>query len=317
MSTAQPAKQEWPALRVDDWTTTRDTLHMWLQIVGKVELTSTTLINHWWNVSYIVSTRGLRTRMMHAGNVDFDAEFDFVDHRLVLRTTSGEEQSVALTPKTVATFYSEVQSALAALGIGCTIDASPNEVDPAIPFADDTTHASYDADAVHTFWQQLVRMNEVFAKWRAGYGGKASPVQLFWGSMDLSATRFSGRTAPPHTGAPANCPAWVMTEAESMENAAAGYWPGGSEEGTFYAYLYPQPKGYESGDLSPAHFDSDLGEWVLPYRTVRESADPAATLLSFLESTYAHGADRAGWDRSALEVNPDRLEHHSGPGRTP
>lgn len=301
---------QWPTLRVDDWSETRDTLHMWLQIVGKIELTSTTLVNHWWNVTFFVSARGLRTRLMQTRDVCFDAEFDFVEHRLVFRTTGGAEQSIELAPKTVAEFYAQVEQALAALSIDCQIDPRPNEVSPAIPFAQNTTHKAYDPAAAETFWRQLLAMEPVFARWRAGFIGKASDVQLFWGSMDLSATRFSGRTAPPHQGNPPNCPPFVMAEAESHENAAVGFWPGGSDEGTFYAYQYPQPEGYETADVGPGHFDHELGEWVLPYRTVRESTDPAATLLHFLEATYAHGAELADWDRHGLEVDPDRLRTH-------
>ncbi|QEO15058.1 hypothetical protein FLP10_12005 [Agromyces intestinalis] len=216
----------WPALRVDDWTATRETLHLWLQVVGKVELASTVLVNHWWNVAYEVSARGLRTRLMHALDRPFDAEFDFVDQVLVLRTGDGSTETIALRPRSVADFFAHVTQACARLGVPCTISARPNEVSPAIPFAEDTSDRAYDASAAHTFWQQLLRVERVFARWRAGFAGKASPVQLFWGSMDLSSTRFSGRLAPPPRVAPPNCPPWVMEEAESRENAAAGFWAG-------------------------------------------------------------------------------------------
>lgn len=300
----------WPSLRLADWADTRETLHMWLQIVGKIEMVSTSLVNHWWNVSYSMSARGFRTGLMRGDGEAFDAEFDLVDHVLVFRATGGGVRTVKLAPKSVAQFWSEVQDALGGLGIDRAIVASPNEVSPAIPFAEDTEHNSYDATAVNTFYRQMLAADHVFSEWRAGFAGKDSPVQLFWGSMDLSCARFSGRTAPPHQGNPPACPAWVMAEAESRENSAAGFWPGGSDEGTFYAYVYPEPDGYRDATMSPGRFDTDLGEWVLPYEEVRTSADPDATLMAFLQNTYVLAADLADWDRGTLEVDPHRLDDH-------
>jgi len=298
----------WPKLLVDDWQDTRDTLHMWLQIVGKLQLVSTPLVNHWWNVTFELSARGLRTRLMRQPERGFDAEFDFVNDRLVLRAMSGQDATVALAPKTVAQFWEETQQALAGLGVDCDIHAAPNEVSPAVPFAEDTEHASYDADAVRLFWGQLFSAERVFSLWRAGFVGKDSPVQVFWGSMDLSCVRFSGRGAPRHEGGPPACPPWVMAEAESRENSAAGFWPGGSPEGTFYAYCYPQPDGYPTADVAPGRFDEKLGEWVLPYDEVRVSPDPDETLMSFLDTSYAAAADLGKWDRTLLEENPHRLD---------
>lgn len=213
----------WPELAVDSWTETRETLHMWLQIVGKIQEVSTPLINHWWNVTYEVSARGLRSRLMHSGDRGFDAEFDFVDHQLVLRSAQGGTRSIALEPRTVADFYAATLSALEALNLNCVIVASPNEVAPAVPFAQDTVHKSYDAQAVTTYWRQLLAINTVFEQWRGGFAGKVSPVQLFWGSMDLSCVRYSGRVAPAWNGTPPpSCPAWVMVEAESHETRAPG-----------------------------------------------------------------------------------------------
>ncbi|NYI71201.1 hypothetical protein GGQ54_001761 [Naumannella cuiyingiana] len=300
----------WPALRVDDWTDTRETLHMWLQIIGKVQMVSTPLINHWWNVTFEVSARGLRTRIARGPGQDFDTEFDFVDHQLIIRDTSGGQRSIKLEPKSVAQFFAEVQQAMGDLGIGCDIDPRPNEVSPAIPFAQDTEHHSYDAQAVNLWWRQLLAADRVFSLWRAGFAGKDSPVQVFWGSMDLSCTRYSGRTAPPHTSpGPPNCPPWVMAEAESRENAAAGFWPGGSAEGSFYAYSYPTPDGYAEAAVAPGYFDDQLGEWILPYDEVRRSADPDAALLAFLNTSYQAEATLAKWDRKLLDVNPFRLDN--------
>lgn len=307
MTTGTPTS--WPHLSVDSWTDTRETLHMWLQIIGKIELVSTPLLNHWWNVTYDVSARGLRTRLMRSSSQGFDAEFDFVDHQLVLRTTDGASRSIALETRTVADFYAAVMDAIGALELDCVIVASPNEVSPAVPFAQDTTHKTYEPEPVTTYWHQLLSMNRVFEDWRAGFAGKDSPVQLFWGSLDLSCVRFSGRVAPAWEGTPPpSCPRWVMTEAESRENSAAGFWSGGSDEGSFYAYCYPAPKGYDTGTVSVGHYDEKLGEWILPYTDVRTSDDPDRTLLTFLDETYALGADLGNWDRSALEVDRHRLD---------
>lgn len=320
-----PQHSPWPSLTVDSWEDTRDTLHMWLQIIGKVQMVSTSLVNHWWNVSYEISARGLRTRLMWSEDTAFDAEFDFIDHELVLRNTDGRRSSVALAPKTVADFWAEVQDALGQIGVDATIVAHPNEVNPSIPFAQDTEHKSYDAEAVTTFWRQLLRMEQVFGAWRAAFIGKDSPVQLFWGSMDLSVTRFSGRGAPQHTGSVPACPPWVMEEAENRENVAVGFWAGApGKEGTFYAYVYPEPEGYRDATLTHGTFDDSLGEWVLPYEEVRTSEDPVATLLTFLNETYALAADLGKWDRDQLEINPHRLDEHiygrhdvGWPGRQP
>lgn len=298
----------WPALRVDDWTDTRETLHMWLQIIGKLQISSAPLVNHWWNVTFEVSARGLRTRLLYQGQASFDAEFDFVDHVLVIRASAGGSQSIRLEPKTVAAFYAEVQQALHALSLDCAIVARPNEVDPSIPFAEDTVHHSYDAEAAERFWGQLRSAARPFEVWRAAFAGKASPVQLFWGSMDLSVTRYSGRPAPEHTGGVPACPPWVMQEAEFRENIAIGFWPGGSDEGSFYAYQYPEPDGYRTGTVPHGTFDDSLGEWLLPYETVRTSADPDRTVLEFLDGVYDLGADLAEWDRPIFDVNPRRLD---------
>ncbi len=299
----------WPKLTVDSWTETRDTLHMWLQIVGKIQLVSSPLVNHWWNVTYEVSARGLRSRLLQSGDQGFDAEFDFVDHQLVLRGVDGESRTVALAPRTVADFHAATLQALSELGLDAQIVASPNEVSPAVPFADDTVHTTYQPQQATLFWHQLVSISRVFERWRAAFAGKSSPVQLFWGSLDLSCVRFSGRAAPDWAGTPPpSCPPWVMTEAEFRENASAGFWPDGSDEGTFYAYTYPAPSGYTEGNVSVGRYDETLGEWVLPYADVRTSGDPEQTLLTFLNETYALAADLGKWDRATLEVDPHRLD---------
>ncbi|WP_043656056.1 DUF5996 family protein [Nocardia thailandica] len=304
-----PAGATWPVLRVESWADTRDTVHMWTQIVGKLKMAGTPLVNHWWNVTFTVSARGLATGPVGAGGRMLDAEFDFLDHELVLRTSDGGRATVALAPRTVADFYAEVTSALDQLDVTTEIQASPNEVDPAIPFAQDTTHHSYDASAAHLFWQQLIHADRVFRLWRAGFAGKSSPVHVFWGALDLACTRFSGRTAPPHPGGAPNCADWVMLEGYSRECASAGFWAGG-QEGMFYAYSYPAPDGYADRPAGPegARWDADLGEFVLPYEIVRTADDPDAVLLDFLNTTYAAAADLGHWNRELLDVNPHRLD---------
>ena len=304
--------QTWPSLRVEDWIDTRDTLHLWTQIVGKIRLVHTPLVNHWWNVTLYVSPRGLTTSSIPYGRSRmFDIEFDFVDHQLRIRTDDGGTGSVALEPKPVATFYSELMQAMSALGIETEIQATPNEVDPAIPFAEDYEHASYDADAVHLFWRQLVQADRVMQQFRSHFIGKVSPVHFFWGAVDLACTRFSGRAAPTHPGGAPNCGDWVMEEGYSHELSSCGFWPGGGDEGAFYSYAYPEPEGYADHPVGPAgaYYSQENGQFLLPYEAVRTAENPDAALMEFLQSTYDAAADRGGWDRDDLEHDPDRWEH--------
>lgn len=307
MTTSSTAK-DWPALRVDDWTDTRNTLHMWAQIVGKIRLACSPLVNHWWQVTLYVTPRGLTTSSIPYAGRAFDIEFDLCDHQLRIRDSSGASHGFALEPQSVATFYAHTMEALRALNISVRIQPTPNEVDPAIPFTDDHLHCAYDVDAVHTFWHQLVHADRVLSQFRAGFIGKVSPVHFFWGAMDLACTRFSGRTAPPHPGGAPHCADWVMVEGYSHELSSCGFWPGGGREGAFYSYSYPEPAGFKDYPVEPstAFYSNDFGQFLLPYEVVRSSADPDATLLAFLESTYTAAADTGHWDRAALECNPNR-----------
>jgi hypothetical protein len=293
----------WPRLRVSDWTDTRETLHMWTQIVGKVRLVHAPMVNHWWQVTLYVSPHGLTTSAIPYGDGAFDIEFDFVDHLLRIRPSHGESRQVALEPKPVARFHAETMAALADLGISTHIQATPNEVDPAIPFPDDRQHASYDPDAAQLFWRQLLQANRVIGAFRSRFVGKVSPVHFFWGSFDMACTRFSGRAAPTHPGGAPNCPDWVMAESYSSELASCGFWPGGGEEGAFYAYAYPEPPGYPDSPAGPAaaSYNREYGQFLLPYEAVAGAADPDRTLTEFLEATYGAAADLGGWDRAALE----------------
>ncbi|MGW5381397.1 DUF5996 family protein [Nocardia sp. NPDC003963] len=305
---AIPPSEHWPSLRVDDWADTRETLHMWTQIIGKIRLARAPMVNHWWQVPLYLSARGLTTSAIPYDGGLFDIEFDFIDHQLHLRSGSGGRRVINLEPKTVAAFYAEVMAALDVLDIETDILARPVEVERAIPFADDIEHAAYDRDAAHLFWRQLVAADRVLNRFRALFAGKSSPVHFFWGAMDLACTRFSGRTAPPHPGGAPNCADRVMVEGYSHELASAGFWPGGSAEGSFYAYAYPEPAGYTGAPVRPpsAYYDSAIHEFLLPYETVRTSDDPEGTVLEFLQSTYEAAADAANWDREHLEYRPDR-----------
>lgn len=299
----------WPSLRVDDWTPTRDTLHMWAQIVGKIRMAHMPLVNHWWQVTLYVSPRGLTTGAIPYGTAVFDMEFDFVNHALVIRHSDGSERSVLLQAKPVAQFYEETLSALDSLGISTRIVARPNEVVHAVAFAEDYQHAEYDSDAARTFWQQLVQADRVIGEFRASFVGKVSPVHFFWGSFDLACTRFSGRPAPKHAGGAPNCPDWVMVEGYSRELSSCGFWPGGGEEGAFYAYAYPEPEGFGGYPVQPdaAFYSEEHRQFLLPYEAVRTAHNSDQALSQFLQSTYAAAAELGGWDRTALEDDPHRL----------
>ncbi|WP_277370893.1 DUF5996 family protein [Rhodococcus rhodochrous] len=297
---------DWPSLRTAEWTATRDTLHMWLQIVGKIRIAHAPMINHWWQATLYATPRGLSTSSIPYRNSVFDMEFDFFEHRLHIRASDGRSRSVPLVAQSVAEFYTRTLGALDELGIATRIHGTPNEVDPAIPFARDHEHDSYDGEAAHLFWRQLVQAQRVLQVFRAEFLGKVSPVHFFWGAMDLACTRFSGRTAPPHPGGIPNCPDRVMTEAYSHELSSCGFWPGGGDEGAFYSYVYPGLDGFGDSPVrsDAAHYSAELGEFVLPYEAVRTAADPDAELLDFLHSTYEAAARLGAWDRDTLERRP-------------
>ncbi|WP_327292702.1 DUF5996 family protein [Streptomyces sp. NBC_01198] len=308
-----PAFEAWPRAPLDEWSATRDTLHMWTQIVGKVRLALAPMINHWWQVPLYVSARGLTTSAIPAGDRTVEMEFDFCDHQLHVRSSDGEERRVALEPKPVAAFYHQTMAALEALGVEVAIRPTPVEVESTTPFPDDTGPRSYRPEHARRFWAQLTSAQRVLLEFRAGFIGKVSPVHFFWGAMDLAVTRFSGRPAPPHPGGAPNLADRVMVEAYSHEVSSCGYWPGGSAEGSFYSYAYPEPEGYARRPVRPsaAAYSAEAGEFLLPYEAVRTAADPDRALMEFLQSTYEAAADTAGWDRDALELHPERsMAHH-------
>lgn len=300
------ANSAWPALPLlAEWQDTCSTLHMWVQIVGKIRLGLAPWINHSWGSALYVTTRGLTTSPIPDGARSFAIDFDFIDHVLRVTASDGTERAFPLEPMSVADFHRKTMDAVRALGIEVEIFGRPVEVEEAIPFEDDERHASYDAAAVQCFWRAQVQVARVFNEFRARFIGKSSPVHFFWGAFDLAVTRFSGRTAPKHPGGAPNCADWVMQEAYSHEVASAGFWPGtgGLGEAAFYAYAYPEPEGYRSRAIRPqaAYFLEALGEFVLPYEAVRTAAAPDQALLTFLQDTYEAAADLARWDRAALE----------------
>ncbi|WP_308465803.1 DUF5996 family protein [Rathayibacter soli] len=286
----------WPELTVESWRDTRDTVHMWTQIVGKIKMVSSPPLNHWWHVTLRVSARGLSTGAVPAGDGLFDIEFDFIDHVLVIRTSRGGREEFTLRNLSVADFYAQTLGALARLGISVDIYASPNEVEVAIPFAEDTVHHTYEPAHATAFWLQLIQAQRVLQQFRAEFRGKASPVHYFWGAMDLAVTRFSGRPAPTHPGGAWHCPDWVMREGYSRELSSAGFWPGGGEEGAFYSYAYPVPDGFAAVEVPDGAFYSDqYGEFLLPYETVRRAEMPDQLVLDFLRGSYSGAAELAHW----------------------
>jgi len=296
--------ETWPPLPYAEWQDTLATLHMWLQIVGKIRLVQEPLINHWWQVALYVTTRGLTTSPIPYGSRLFQIDFDFVEHTLIAHECDGESVQFALKPMAVADFYARVMQVLHSLDVHVSIRTLPNEVPDAIPFDRDYTHASYDPVYVYRFWRVLLQADRLFKLFRARFIGKVSPVHLFWGAPDLAVTRFSGRTAPPHPGGFPNMPDWVTHEAYSHEVSSAGFWPGGyGIDAAFYSYAYPEPEGYAQARIEPsaATYNAQLREFVLPYEDVRTLDDPDATLLSFLQTTYQAAADLGRWDRAALE----------------
>jgi hypothetical protein len=294
----------WPDLPFASWSTTAATLQLWTQIIGKIRLKQTPWLNHGWQVPFYISARGLSTSPIPAGNEIFEIEFDFIGHRLVVRTSRGERGELPLKSQTVADFFFRVVDLLNGMGIPAAIDEMPNEVSNPIRFSRDQVHDTYDAASVHRFWRALVQVDRVFKLFRTGFLGKASPVHFFWGSFDLAVTRFSGRRAPLHPGGVPGLPDAVTREAYSHEVSSAGFWPGSDAfpQAAFYSYAYPEPAGFRGRQVTAAaHFDEALGEFILPYDTVRTAAEPDALLLDFLSTTYAAAAEAGNWDRAALE----------------
>jgi hypothetical protein len=295
-----PNLNVWPELPLEAWQDTYATLHMWTQIVGKVRMALSPRVNHWWQVAFYVNARGLTTSAIPYGDGDFEIQFDFIEHELIIQTSWGASKTMELEPRSVAEFYAEFMAALRSLGIEVKIWTMPCEVPNPVRFEKDTHYASYDREYAHRFWRILVLCDIVFKEFRAGFIGKDSPVHFFWGSLDLCVTRFSGRRAPERPGADA-----VTREAYSHEVISAGFWPGGGDVkgAAFYAYAAPEPAGFAAEKVKPAaaFYHPGMKEFLLMYDDLRAAPSPREALLSFLQSTYEAGADLARWDRKELE----------------
>jgi uncharacterized protein DUF5996 len=291
----------WPTLPLAEWQATRDTLHMWMQIVGKTRLALAPRQNHWWHVALYLTSRGLTTSPMPYGARTFQVDFDFIDHRLVVQTSDGTSRDLLLQSQAVADFYRAYVDVLAGLGIDVKLWPVPVEADHAIPFLDDHVHASYDAGHVHRFFGMLVQADRILKRFGGRFLGKSSPVHFFWGAFDLALTRFNGRRAPPH----ADSEWWVIREANSHEEISFGFWPGSGTvtEPAFYAYARPEPPGLAATPIRPAaaYYDRGLANFVLPYGAARSASSPDAAVLEFCQTAYDAAADLGGWDRAALD----------------
>jgi hypothetical protein len=298
--TARTQGNPWPELPLDQWRDTYATLHMWTQIVGKVRLALAPKINHWWGVPLYVNAFGLTTSAIPYAGGNFEVQFDFIHHQLVIRTSDDAIQTIALAPRSVADFYREFMATLVSLGIAVKIWKMPVEIPDPIAFDGDTKHASYDPEYANRFWRALVCCDAVFSEFRAEFIGKASPVHFFWGSFDLAVTRFSGRRAPKREGADS-----ITREAYSHEVSSVGFWPGGGDikGAAFYSYAAPEPAGFSESPVCPAEafYHPQLKEFILMYDDVRRASSPRETLLAFLQSTYEAAAELAKWDRRELE----------------
>ena len=293
------AVKEWPALPYEAWHETRDTLHMYTQILGKFRLELSPAELEWANVPFYVTARGLTTSAVPTGDRTFDAEFDLVDHELVIRNSVGGKESIRLQPRAVADFYRIVVDTLARLGVDAAISATPSEVSDPIPFAEDRTHASYDRDWANRFFQVLSHVDAGLKQHRARFLGRTSPVHFFWGTFDLVVTRFSGRPATPPADAGV-----IFRRSADAEQICAGFWPGHAQfpRPAFFAYVYPKPNGLEDAPVEPAEagWDKELGEFILPYDAVRSAADPRRAIRGFLDSTYKACASVGGWPKDLV-----------------
>ena len=293
----------WPELHLSDWAGTRDTLHMWTQIVGHIRMVLSPPVNHWWHITLYVTARGMTTSPIPYADHTFEIHFDFLDHRLVIATSRKEWRALKLEPKSVADFHKELMRLLNELGIQVNIHSKPDEVPDPIPFAEDRVHHSYDPEYARRFWQVLVATDSVLKEFRGRFIGKCSPVHLYWGSFDLCCTRFSGRRAPERAGADA-----MTREAYSHEVISIGFWPGSGpvNDAAFYAYCAPEPQGFRSARVLPdsATHNEALGEYILMYEDLRRAPDPKQALLDFAQTTYEAGSTLAGWNRAELERPP-------------
>lgn len=291
--------ESWPSLPLRDWRDACHTLHLWTQIAGKIRLTLSPPLNHWWHVSLYVNARGLTTGPIPCPPGLFEIQFDLRRHEVTIQTSEGDSVSRPLRAESVAEFYLGTMEALRSLGIAVEINLRPQELANAVPFDRDTVNCSYDAESAHKFWRVLMSSAKVLERFRSKFIGKCSPVHFFWGSFDLACTRFSGRPAPPRKGV-------ISGPAYSHEVCSAGFWPGGGavDGPAYYCYAVPQPPGIEKEPIRPAAagWNAQLSEFILMYDDVRTAESPEQALYEFLESTYEAVARLAKWDRAALEI---------------
>ena len=298
----------WPDLSAFDLRPTADALHLWSQVVGKVRLMLTPWINHSWQATFYLSCRGFTTGPIFGDGRAFEMEFDLLSDLLRIDTADGEARRVKLEAQSVAAFYEATMAALAELGLAVDIHRMPCEIPDAVAFDEDHAQRAFDPNTARAYWHAMLQVQRVFLLFRSRFVGKCSPIHLFWGSFDLAVTRFSGRDAPPHPGGMPHVPNAVAREAYSREVSSAGFWPG-IDRPAFYSYAYPAPDGFGLARIEPeaATFDTQLGEFLLPYDAVRSSTDPDTALLAFLQSTYEAAANLAHWERSRLERAQGKL----------
>jgi hypothetical protein len=300
----------WPALPWKAWKDSCDTLHLWTQVVGKVKLALSPFLNEFWNVGFELTARGLTTGTVPYERGAFSIDFDFIDHTLAIKTSAGARAGFRLMPCSVADFYGELMAQVRNCGIDVEIHPVPVEMPNPIPFAEDVEHASYDGEYVHRWWRIMLGTSNVLMRYRSAFAGKSSPVLFYWGSFDLTTTRYSGRPAPRLVTGPR-----FVQIAEDQENVACGFWPGNANaagvelgEPAFYSYIYPAPPGYRDARLRPAsaEYADPLGEFILRYDQIREATAPDALIMEFLNSAYGTAATLAGWDRARLEPALDQ-----------
>ncbi len=296
---------QWPELNFLEIQDTLETLHQWIQIVGKIRLRTMPWQNHSWHSALYITANGFSTHAIPYNNRTFQIDFDFKEHKLLIQCSKAESVMMDLYPRTVADFYTELFKKLSSVGIDVKIHARPNEMEPAIPFIENVKNKSYNPKAANAIWQAMLKANGVFSKFRSDFIGKSSPVHLFWGAFDLALTRFSGNTAPLHPGGVPNMPLDVMQEAYSQEVSSVGFWPGSKDSPTpvFYAYAYPSDSRFGEQKVLPsqAFYSTEMGEFFLKYEDIQRSADPEKMLLDFLQTTYEAAVNISNWNRTLLE----------------
>jgi hypothetical protein len=298
----------WPVLEYSEWRSTYETLHRFVQIVGKFRLCKSPTCNHSWNSTLYVTSRGLTTSAIPSGENNMTVSFDFIDHNVIVEDSLGRRSIIPLQNESVASFYEKFMDTLAIFEVTTNFSAHPNELTDSIPFDQDQSHHTYSRIDAYRCFQALVKINNVFLEYRSKFSGKSSPVHFFWGSFDLAISRFSGRKAPEHPGGVPHLSDSIVKEAYSHEVMSVGFWPGNEmyPHPAFYAYAYPEPEGFSKARVTPpeAYYHKEMKEFILPYETVRTSIDPARTLMSFIDSAYRAAANLGQWERDDLEIGP-------------